>query len=420
MQDTSGCPTWGLPEAGIEPGPPQWRHRDTNTPRNQAGGLSPSAATTLDSGHVAEVPGPRRQRRHSGPAPPHQGVHGLGTDVPRVSDPRVVIVGAGLMGRWHADAARHAGARLVAIVDPVSDRARAIAGAASSACSTLDAALATPVDVVHICTPLESHVALSQQALAAGCHVILEKPATPTLAEAEALAASARAAGRMLVPVHQFVFQNGMRRILARRDGIGPLRHIEFTVCSAGADGKDSVDRDRIAAEIAPHAFSLARALLQTGMAGLDWHLERAAPGEWRFSATTTERCTVAALISMRARPTFATCRVLGEHGGALADLFQGFAVFEPDTASAGYKVMRPLRVGLGTAGASAWQLASRALRRERAYPGLRRLCAATYAAIAGRGAAPFRDDEIVDVAAARERLLTLAAPPSPAPSTGS
>jgi predicted dehydrogenase len=324
------------------------------------------------------------------------------------------------MGRWHADAARRMGACIVAIVDPVSDRARVIAGAAGSTFVTLDAALTTPVDVVHICTPLETHVALSRQALAAGCHVIVEKPATPTLAEAEALAYAARAAGRMLVPVHQFVFQKGIRHILARREGIGPFRHIEFAVCSAGADSTHSVDRDQIAAEIAPHAFALARALLRTSMAGLDWHLERAAPGEWRFSATTTVGCTVAALISMSARPTFATCRVLGEHGSAMADLFQGFSVFEPDMSSPGYKVMRPLSVSLRTAGASAWQLASRALLRERAYPGLRGLIAATYAAIAGRGAAPFRNDELVDVAAAREHLLTLAAPSPRQQSMGS
>lgn len=327
-----------------------------------------------------------------------------------MSGPRVAIVGAGLMGRWHADAARRAGAQLVAVVDPVAEAARGIAGSDVPCFTTLAGALANAVDVVHICTPLESHVALSRQALAAGCHVIVEKPVSATLAEAESLTAEAAAAGRLLVPVHQFVFQDGVRRIVARRDTIGPLRHIEFATCSAGADRTPAPDRDLVAAEIAPHAFALARVLLQTTVGGLPWHLERAAAGEWRFSATTPAGCTIAGLISMSARPTFATCRVLGEHGSATADLFQGFSLFEPDTASTSYKVMRPVTVGLGTASASAWQLAGRAVRWERAYPGLRELCARTYAAISGEGAAPFRDDEIVDVAAARDRVLALAA----------
>lgn len=327
-----------------------------------------------------------------------------------MSAPRVVIVGAGLMGRWHIDAARRCGAGIAAVVDPNIEAARAIAGSDEPVFATLAAAFTSPIDVVHICTPADTHVALGRQALAAGCHVIIEKPAAPTVAEAELLASEARAAGRLLVPVHQFVFQDGIRNIMARRDAIGPLRHIEFATASAGAERILDPDRDLIAAEIAPHAFSLARALLQCDVGSLTWHLERAAAGEWHFSATTTDGCIISGLISMHARPTFATCRVLGEHGSAMADLFQGFALFEPDTSSTRYKVTRPLTVGLGTASMAAWHLAGRAMRWERAYPGLRMLCAATYAAISGGGTGPFADNEIVDVAAARDQLMALAA----------
>ncbi len=321
-----------------------------------------------------------------------------------MSGPRAVIVGAGLMGRWHADAARHAGATVVAVVDSALDRAQAIAGTATIH-ATLTDALQVESDVVHICTPLASHDALAHEAITAGRHVILEKPASPTRETAESLVTAARRAGTLLVPVHQFVFQDGIQRIVARRESIGPLRNIEFATCSAGADASPDAHRDLIAAEIVPHAFALARALLQQPVGHLPWQLQRGLPGEWRATATTADGCLLSALISMRARPTFATCRVMGEHGSATADLFQGFALFEPDTASTGYKMMRPLAVGLGTAGASAWQLAGRAMRWERAYPGLRALCTASYAAITG-GPAPFRDDEIVDVATARDQLL--------------
>ncbi|MES2125021.1 MAG: Gfo/Idh/MocA family oxidoreductase [Gemmatimonadota bacterium] len=326
-----------------------------------------------------------------------------------MSAPRVAIIGAGTMGRWHADAARHAGALVVAVADPRLELAQVIAGSGTAVASATEA-VALGVDAVHICTPLDSHLRLCRLAFAAGCHIIVEKPVTPSREEAEALVREAREAGKLLVPVHQFVWQDGVQRILARREAIGPLRHIEFATCSAGADRIAGSDRDAIAAEIVPHAFSLARALLHRPVGELEWRLLRPVAGEWTFSATTPEGCTITGLISLSSRPTFATCRVLGEHGSARADLFQGFALFEPDTSSTSYKVMRPVAVGLGTMSMAAWHLVGRAVRWERAYPGLRTLCAATYAAIAGLREAPFRDDEIVDVATGRDRVMALVA----------
>lgn len=325
-----------------------------------------------------------------------------------MSPPRVAIFGAGVMGRWHADAARHAGANVVTVVDPNLEAATQLAGNGAPV-ATPEAAFALGIEVAHICTPLETHLSLCRTALAAGCHVIAEKPVTPSRDEAVSLVDEARAAGRLLVPVHQFVWQDGVQRIVARREAIGPLRHIEFATCSAGADRIAGSDRDAVAAEIVPHTFSLARALLQRPVGELEWQLLRPRAGEWSFSAATPEGCTITGLVSLSSRPTFATCRVLGEHGSAKADLFQGFSLFEPDTASTSYKVMRPVAVGLGTVSAAAWHLAGRAVRWERAYPGLRTLCAATYRAMAEPSLPPFRDDEIVDVAAARDQLLLLA-----------
>ena len=329
---------------------------------------------------------------------------------PMADEPKlaVVIVGAGLMGRWHLDAARRAGARVVAIADPDRRRAEALGGSALARAS-LAAALDQRVDVVHVCTPLDSHRPLAEEALAAGCHVIVEKPVTSTAAEAIALAASARRTGRLLVPVHQFAFQRGIRAIRARLPELGTIRHVEFATASAGAD-RAAADRDAIASEITPHALSLARLVLGIEVAELDWHLDRPAPGEWRFSAATGRGASITGMISLGARPTYASFRVLGERATATADLFHGFAGFEGAHASRRYKMIRPLVVGLGGAARAATNLLGRAVSGERAYPGLRALCAASYLAMRGQGPPPFADDEVVDVARARERLMALAA----------
>ena len=66
------------------------------------------------------------------------------------------------------------------------------------------AACADPaIDLVVIPTPNATHAPLAAQALAAGKHVVVDKPFTLTVAEAEVLIAQAGAAGRLLS-----VFQN--------------------------------------------------------------------------------------------------------------------------------------------------------------------------------------------------------------------
>ena len=53
-------------------------------------------------------------------------------------------------------------------------------------------------DVLHIATPPQSHLALTRQAVAAGCHVFLEKPVALCHCDVEAIIAAAIAAGRKL------------------------------------------------------------------------------------------------------------------------------------------------------------------------------------------------------------------------------
>ena len=58
---------------------------------------------------------------------------------------------------------------------------------------------ATKPDAVSINTYPDTHAAYTKQALAAGCHVFLEKPIAETVAEARAIVDTARKSGRKLV-----------------------------------------------------------------------------------------------------------------------------------------------------------------------------------------------------------------------------
>ncbi|MHA7262801.1 Gfo/Idh/MocA family protein [Arthrobacter sp. TMN-37] len=108
------------------------------------------------------------------------------------------IVGTGMMGRIHADAARRVGARIVAVAgSSLQSAERAVEDwAAGSAALEVEELLAHPdIDVVHVCVPNHLHEPLALRALEAGKHVVCEKPLALDLAGAQALAGRARTSG---------------------------------------------------------------------------------------------------------------------------------------------------------------------------------------------------------------------------------
>jgi predicted dehydrogenase len=120
------------------------------------------------------------------PTPPSQGL-------------RLGIVGAGGIGRVHADAAVRAGWQVAAVADPNPLRREALAAAhrGAIAVESLEALLAgEAVDAVAIAGPNDLHRPLALAALAAGRHVLLEKPAGLDAAECgEIERAAAKAPG---------------------------------------------------------------------------------------------------------------------------------------------------------------------------------------------------------------------------------
>ena len=135
--------------------------------------------------------------------------------------PRSGIVGAGFIGEVHARAVRAAGGVLAAVAgrdaeSSASAAARLLAERAASSAEQL--VEADDIDVVHICTPNHLHAPLAERAMAAGKHVICEKPLTTGVDGARRLAA--RAASAPLVTAVPFVY----RFYPAVRDARGRVR----------------------------------------------------------------------------------------------------------------------------------------------------------------------------------------------------
>jgi predicted dehydrogenase len=113
---------------------------------------------------------------------------------------RVGVAGAGFIGAVHARSARLAGATLAGVADSSPERSVAAArrlGAERGFESALALAAAPDIDVVHVCTPNHLHLPVAEAALAAGKHVICEKPLALDAAGAERLARLAAATNRV-------------------------------------------------------------------------------------------------------------------------------------------------------------------------------------------------------------------------------
>lgn len=132
-----------------------------------------------------------------------------------------MLLGAGDVADLHADAiASCDGATLRGLwsLDAELGRRKA-ARYGCRAFATADEALAAPgVDCAFVLTNLETHREYAERALAAGKHVLVEKPAAASLAEIASMQQAARRAGRQCVPVHNYVYEPSLEHTRALLD----------------------------------------------------------------------------------------------------------------------------------------------------------------------------------------------------------
>jgi len=130
---------------------------------------------------------------------------------------RVAILGAGMIGAVHRRAALLAGAQVVGVLasSPESSR-RAAEQWGVTALESIDDLAALAPDVVHVCSPNGLHVEHVEAALAAGAHVICEKPLSVDSAQAERLAAAAERAKKIATVPFVYRFHPLVRELRAR------------------------------------------------------------------------------------------------------------------------------------------------------------------------------------------------------------
>jgi predicted dehydrogenase len=132
---------------------------------------------------------------------------------------RFALVGAGVIGKHHGLVMSQLADRveLVAVVDVELSRAAELAGKRGGRPyrSLAEALPAEEIDVVVVCTPTGRHGEVAIEALAAGKHVIVEKPAEITVARTDEIIAARQEAGKLVAVISQHRFDPATETTLA-------------------------------------------------------------------------------------------------------------------------------------------------------------------------------------------------------------
>jgi len=130
------------------------------------------------------------------------------------------VIGVGALGRHHARVwAGVEGARLVGVFDTDAARAAAVAAEHGGRAFPDPVSLLAEVDAVSVAVPTESHHRVARLALEAGKDVLLEKPMTATLEEADDVMALAAARGAVLQVGHIERFNPATAALLSAGKG---------------------------------------------------------------------------------------------------------------------------------------------------------------------------------------------------------
>lgn len=156
---------------------------------------------------------------------------------------RVGVVGAGrIAARFVAEARYVSGVSVEAVYSRTLDKAAEFARQHELAAAPPDYdQLLTQVDAVYIATPHETHYDYACRAIAAGVHVLCEKPMTLTSAETADIFARAEAAGVVALEAVKTAFSPGFQRMVAvaRSGSIGQVRSVDATFTKLVRQGRE-------------------------------------------------------------------------------------------------------------------------------------------------------------------------------------
>jgi len=352
---------------------------------------------------------------------------------PTSDDPplRSLVIGAGVISDPHLHyLASSPRAELVAVCDLSSAMARVAAERFGAPCSATDyqVVLARECpDVVHVLTPPATHDRIVRDCLAAGCHVIVEKPIALDHASFASLWQAAEQAGRRLVENQNYRFNEPVLEMerLAADGTLGEITDVEVRLQLPITSGGRYSDRNLphpshglpcgVIHEFISHLVYLTLRFLPEGSPEEErvcaaWSNHSGEP-LFRFDdldalvirGTTHGRIR----FSARSAPDCFRVTVRGSRGAASCDLF--LPRLELDIPRAGGQQLSPLinqfSNGLGAVRASATNFLSK-VKQKTPLEGLGTFLDRTYAALADGSELPVTYDDMASTTRMIDKLL--------------
>lgn len=234
--------------------------------------------------------------------------------------------------------------QLVGVVDPSLERARVVADRYRTRAAAARALAHVPwldeVDAIIVGAPPFAHAALIEEAIAAGKHVLTEKPFVMNVPDGDRLVKDALNAHRVLAIVHNFQFSrsfNALQRLIHNRK-LGEIRSVWATQLSNPKRRLPEWYRDLpggLFFDESPHLLYLVRRLLPD-ISLTESRITPSARGEStpaevyaQFSNPRGQTATL--LMNFEAALSEWHLIVTGEHGTADVDVFRDILTFLPN-----------------------------------------------------------------------------------------
>ena len=236
-------------------------------------------------------------------------------------------------------------------------------------------------DVVHICTPPDTHSALAALALNEGSHIYVEKPFSLSSQEALEVISMAKRLQLKVCAGHQLLFEHHMFNIQEKIKKLGKIVLVEsyfsFKAVRQSSDGRAAISPLEQLIDILPHPIYLLLYFLKfklknleeipVEISALDIRTDGNVSGIFRCGNTTG-----ILNVTLTGRPIESFIKVVGTNGSLCAEYVRGTVVTLPGPGTSGIsKVLNPYSQARQDVIATSIALFNRILKKQTSYPGL-------------------------------------------------